>query len=213
MSVRSLNVFGHEVIAALHKKLRMVVRPVARDMVARFDEPKGPEDIAAGYPMVDDKYGDYHSAAVFCPFGVPGTRLRCREAYFIQGTHGQHRSDGLRWGSWSGLPTMVSPDGKLIAYYKEGFDRSSPMWRSPATMPSWASRITLVNETVGVCRLGDLTEDDVLACGVADPSLGTRGMSPMTVFRDKWNARYAAKGLGYDKSPWVWKVAVKGVEQ
>lgn len=39
-------------------------------------------------------------------------------------------------------------------------------WRSPVTMPAWASRLTLRVKTVRAVRVAELTEADAKACGV-----------------------------------------------
>ena len=221
MTTRSLILSPHEVHAALRGELGLVVRPVDHKLAMCFDTPRGPEDVAAGYPMVEDAYGDFHKAVGLCPLGVPGDRLRCKEPHYIQDAHGQHRTDGLRWGPWSGLPTTISSDGKQIVYYKEGFDRSAPCWRSPATMPAWASRITL--EVVGVrcVRCGDITEEDAAKTGIERHTIegqvyfknyrsGCWTLDSTGSLRTHWSSRY---GKRYPwESSWCWCVGVKRVE-
>ena len=205
MTTHTLTLSPSEVLAALRGELGLVVRPVKPQPTMIMDmEPEG-------YSTVPSHDGENELHMSKCPLGVPGDRLVCKEPHYIQGTHGQHRADGLRWGSWSGLPTTISPDGKQIVYYKEGFDRSAPCWRSHATMPAWASRITL--EVVGVrcVRCGDITYEDAEKAGVADVLLGTHGMSPLTMLRDAWNRRYG-KRYPWESNPWCWCVEVKGVE-
>jgi len=246
MTTRSLILHPHEVRAALDGRLRLIVRPVKpqpeyQDATGRWTFCVSSTDKNSrdkwSYCVIDDNGHHYTERgrercvlSLRDPFGVPGDRLIGKEAYYIQNTHGQHRTDGLRWGSWSGLPMTISPDGKRIVYYKEGFDRCAPMWRSPATMPAWASRITL--EVIGVrcVRTKDLTEDDVRACGsfLGRCSCSEMNRKPRTAieskfrqtwchihgeeFRSFWNAKYAKRGLGWEINPWAWAVEVRRVE-
>lgn len=214
MTTRSLILSPHEIRAALDGRLGLVVRPVSRDFANAMDMPRGPEDVAEGYPLVEDVYGDIHRAVDLCPLGLPGDKLCCKESYYIQDTHGQHRADGLRWGSWSGLPTTISPDGKRIVYYREGFDRCAPCWRSPATMPAWASRITLEVRGVRCVRVRELMEEDAAACGFSwtgEPGqYGDGCQSPFSNFEDAWDAKYAPR-YPWETS-WAWAVGVRRVE-
>lgn len=198
MTTHSLTLSPHEVLAALRGELGLVIRPVK-------PQPTPEKNTGGWIPLGKGRWLNpamaYETQDEWkCPLGVPGDRLVCRETFYIQDTHGQHRTDGLRWGSWSGLPTTISPDGKQIAYYKEGFDRCAPMWRSPATMPAWASRITL--EVVGVrcVRIVDLVSADIFACG-----FGWAGG-----LHEFWIAKY---GTRYPwETSWAWAVEVRRVE-
>ena len=67
-------------------------------------------------------------------------------------------------------------------------------WRSPVTMPRWASRWDLVVESVRVERVQDATEDDALAEGFTDEILGDQGRASSTtalgVLVEHWIARH-----------------------
>lgn len=109
-------------------------------------------------------------ALTVCPQRLPyapDDRLWVREAHSLHNAQGQGREDGKRWGPWGGLPTVVSPDGTEIAYFREGFDRSgAPRWRPSIHMPRWASRITLTVTDVRVQRVQNITEADAMAEGI-----------------------------------------------
>lgn len=182
MTTRSLTLHPHEVRAALRGGLGLVVRPVSRDFANAMDAPRGPEDVAEGYPLVEDVYGDIHRAVDLCPLGLPGDKLVCKE------TWAQLRVQGLvyREGYVSDLPEAPM----------------RPKWRSPATMPAWASRITL--EVVGVrcVRCADLSYADALKCGFPD---GTPGA--LVKLERFWTAKY---GTRYPwETSWAWAVAVR----
>ena len=163
-------------------------------------------------------------ASQFCPYGSVGDRLWGREAHSIHNTHGQHRDDGLRWGPWGGLPVRISPDGKQIAYYREGFDRCySGRWRPSIHMPRWACRIVLEITDVRVERLQDISEADADAEGVrrevtdmgrlyfgTDAGANDWTRDPREAFRELWES---INGAGsWDANPWVWAITFKRLE-
>ncbi|WP_091910256.1 ASCH domain-containing protein [Chitinasiproducens palmae] len=163
------------------------------------------------------------------PFGQPGDRLWVRETHAIFATYGQRRVDGERWGPWGGLSTVVSPDGKQIVYFREGFDRCDPgRWRPSIHMPRWASRILLEVAEVRVERLQTITEDDARAEGIAEvpgqsgepgawwtgdvkEGSALHGHTPVAAFGRLWNSLNAARDHGWDANPWVWVVSFKPV--
>jgi hypothetical protein len=135
-----------------------------------------------------------------CPHGGRGDRLWVRETHAIYPTHGQHRSDGERWGPWGGLPTTVSEDGKQIAYYREGFDRCDPgRWRPSIHMPRWASRILLEITDVRVERLQEISEDDAVAEGIEGFDQRTPGGDDA---QDYWRD-YLNPGQRHENFPWI----------
>lgn len=158
------------------------------------------------------------TADIVCPYGQPGDLLWVREAHSIFDTHGQHRTDGKRWGPWGGLPTRTSPDGTQIAYYREGFDRCDPRhWRPSIHMPRWASRLTLRITDVRVERLQDISEEDAVAEGINRIHHGDgdhyyhairtephpkNWVDPVDAFRELWQS---INGLGsWATNDWVW---------
>lgn len=231
---RSLILTAHEVRAALRGDLRMVVLPVMPQPEHRWNHLHGLTFCSGDHDRAEDCNGD---VVLKCPFGVTGTVLLCKEVWRV-GAWRDYDDDQSKFAfdykatpEITRTPWLFAPDEDSEMYLREQTyaelikkkvqktgcryvwePGKSPLhWRSPATMPAWASRITLEVATVGVCRLGDFTDDDALACGIADLLLGTYGMNPLTIVRDKWNDRYADKGMGWDSNPWVWKCGVKGV--
>lgn len=198
LTTRSLILHPHEIRAALRGELRLVVRPVESvKRIGRVTE-FGPSD-TPGYEFImrdsQERWNDLRHADLLtrCPLGVPGTRLCCKERW----AHDAPSVEDLR-REYFDMMRGEPPHGPY--YRADGTDKdaeeSGLRWRSPANMPAWASRITLEVVSVGVCRVQELC--------------GGKGFESMC--RDTWNASYAAKGLGWDNSPWCWKVAVKGGE-
>lgn len=202
-----------------------IVRAVlsgAKTQTRRVMKPQPADDIAlATFPNPSAlgwrsslRHSHGPTTAHFCPFGQPGDRLWVREAHAIFPTHGQHRTDGERWGPWGGLPTTVSEDGKQIAYYREGFDRCDPgRWRPSIHMPRWACRILLEITAVRVERLQAITEADAIAEGAparVDPSeLRWQHYVPHSRgFIELWNST----GGDWDSNPWVWVLGFKRLE-
>ena len=175
MTTRSLILSPHEVRAALAGTLGLVVRPVSLRHVHDIEED--------GTPMRECKDGIWREAK--CPISVPGDKLRGKEPW------AQLRVQGLvyREGYVSDLPEAPM----------------RPKWRTPATMPAWASRITM--EVVGVrcVRCADLSYADALKCGFPD---GTPGA--LVKLERFWTAKYAPR-YPWDTS-WAWAVGVRRVE-
>lgn len=181
---RSLILFDHEIRAALRGELRLVVRPVMPQPGLVFWN----TIVVAGY----GGWTDEHGLPTPCPLGVPGTRLVGRE----------------KWALDEGWP-YYSADFGADGYNDKREWARYFRWRSPATMPAWASRIALVNETVSVCRLGDMTAQDARDAGFQ----GDNDVMALGAMLADWQTRYQPKGMGIEARPWCWKVAVKGVEK
>lgn len=106
--------------------------------------------------------------------------------------------------SWGDVPWRWNPDDDYeAAIFRASFDRSGPgtSWRSSATMPRWASRLTLRVTDVRVQRVQDITEEDALAEGCpAQSDEDLAGMEARGWFRDEWSTRYGADAWRQD---WV----------
>lgn len=81
-------------------------------------------------------------------------------------------------------------------------------WRRPSIfMPRAASRITLEVTDVRAERLQDISETDAIAEGC--PNGATR---PIDWYRTLWDDLNAARGFGWDTSPWVWVVEFRRIK-
>ena len=176
-------------------------RAVNADMAANFDEPRGTEDVLAGYPFVETE-GGYVSALKLCPFGQPGDLLYVRETFAICDDNSIH-------------------DGGAIYLASDpcGADR----WKPSIHMPRWASRLTLEITDVRVERLQDISEEDARSEGIQSkpgiaviegkqtpsPVYFVGGLhpegSPSEAFRSLWSSIYS----NWHTNPWVWVVEYK----
>ena len=120
-----------------------------------------------------------------CPYGQPGDRLWVRETWKPVWEEDTGFC-GVAFGA-GGMPE----DDHRAGEYLNGSDH----WRSPVTMPRWASRIWLEIKSVRVERLQDITEDGAAA----------EGADPRSWFAHCWRKFW-------HENPWVWVVEFRVVE-
>lgn len=107
------------------------------------------------------------------------------------------------------------PEHALL--YKADKPRNTA-WKSPATMPRWASRLTLIVTDVRAQRLQDISDDDAIAMGayergrIGDDPMhdrwtmadkGWRYATPFEAYREDWDDRHG-KRYPWDSNPWIW---------
>jgi len=171
-------------------------RAVNADMAANFDEPRGAEDVPAGYPFVETEDG-YVSALKLCPFGKPGDFLYVREAFA--------KVPRTAYAQSTGVTKIINPEDEYqAAIFRAGWERCKPgSWVPSIHMPRWASRLTLEITDVRVERLQEISNEDALAEGIGAP-LDQR-YAAIDAFRPLWNSIYG----NWDVNPWVWVVEYK----
>jgi hypothetical protein len=169
---------------------------------------------------------DGHGRELRSPYGKPGDRLWVREslaatrdaAGIIFDWH--YAADGAKVPRMPGLRREFN-DAMAFAHLVR---KAVPSIH----MPRWASRITLEVTGVRVERLHDITEADAAAEGVE--SLRNEGeywkdylrstaqcdelvcLNARDSFWTLWDSLNAARGFGWDASPWVWVVEFKRIE-
>jgi hypothetical protein len=92
-------------------------------------------------------------------------------------------------------------------------------WTPSIFMPRWASRITLEITGIRVERVQDITEEDAIKEGATDYTIlsgveaatQTHLQWPQREFSILWDSIYSAKGLGWEKNPFVWVVEFRRV--
>ena len=164
--------------------------------------------------------------AKFAPC-APGDILIGRECW--QYAHPEYHSEdeGIRLGK------PMDSDGRWCWYRADNDGMESgdhedcrPRWRPSSHMPDWAARIRRRVVSVTVERVQDITEEDAVREGIRrwtkDGSVykyghiepGDIGCTPWVdmartgrdAFARLWDSIYAAKGLGWDVNPWVWRI-------
>jgi hypothetical protein len=131
----------------------------------------------------------------------PGVRLWVREGFTIVPVTAYRMSDGVQ--------QAVDPsDGGKAAIYAAGWERSKPRWKPSIHMPRWASRITLIVESVKVERLQDISEADAKAEGAEEDYPGRPYWSG---FGKLWTS---INGPGaWAENPWVAAISFSVIKQ
>jgi hypothetical protein len=145
----------------------------------------------------------------------PGQRLWVRE----------------KWSPWADEMTKEAAEHSIFpeplpvgpVVYAADFVKDCPpldvggceTWRSPATMPRWASRITLEVTSTGAGRVQEITYEDILAMGwdarSSQPmSNGTAGEDALAWVIAHWNADNPK--YPWESNPWNWVYGVRRVE-
>lgn len=100
--------------------------------------------------------------------------------------------------------SLIVVDYPIRSPCAPGYDAGKGPWRSPVTMPRWASRMTWeVTEVVRVCRVQDMTEEEARACGASmrPRSYGfLRGVDGLPHY-DGWSMDWSRVGT---LSRWAW---------
>ena len=183
-----------------------------------------------------------------CPFGQIGDRLFVKEVW-VELLHTSPATgepmlcDGDKliepatfWVDKQGKKRWRY-DGKVIAYRAtsevefcdgDGFcgefaDKDDfPRWKSPVTMPKWASRLTLEITDIRVQRLQEISEEDAIAeecpcyvCGKVLNGLSEddchcfHRKTTLSDFKNQWESIHD-KG-SWDRNDFVWAVSYKRV--
>lgn len=115
----------------------------------------------------DVRYNLDNPRAVTCPFGAPGDVLWVRETFASHGPQlVAYKADGL-CGAWIGdggggrffihhgwVMKYERPASHELLGRRWGLGARGGRWRSPATMPRWASRLTLRVTAVALAAIG-----------------------------------------------------------
>lgn len=158
----------------------------------------------------DDDPNTWISAGFSIARWAPGSRLWVREAFAVHHLAMERiypKGEGHPWGS----PIYKATFSAMLDPRCEGFTG----WRSPITMPRWASRITLIVEDVRVERLQDISEADARAEGIRrnphgsgdqwmdypEGSSASGWRSPRDSYRTIWNA--TNPNHPWESNPWV----------
>lgn len=159
---------------------------------------------------------DYATYPVPCPYGQPGDRLWVAEAWCQLDADyrvlDRFRAKGELQDEYRGCPIAFRVDH----IDPRGDGPGNPMpWRSPATMPRWASRLTLEITAIRVQRVRDITEEEAIAegggpgympnCNFSTTCVGHRPMF-IRLFRERYGRDVWAE------NPWAWVIEHREVQ-
>lgn len=214
MKERAFNAAPDEVRHMLTNETGQVWRP----MVYEFGDVNTiPEDCMNGFLGLQDGNAVFEiqqtvdsssELRVKCPF-QDGMKLYVREA--IDGLCGCDAE-------------YVADESRLVDSHPDGWDvwrdgRALPLRTiSSATMPRWASRITLEVTGVRAARVHNISDADVRAAGItpAEVDRWREWLHPGDVhghaFGVRWNSRYAKRGFGWKTNPYAWAWEYKRVK-
>lgn len=168
---------------------------------------------------------------VKCPFGPVGGLIRVRETWAASIMDPECEMDARTGDNCTAVykATDSGNDWTHDQVNADGTLTSTPIkapWRSAATMPEWASRLTLQIDSIQVARLQSITEADCIAEGIQipvnpatdRPLLRLTGKHPPSAYLSKdatseawfraffastWDAKHF-KVSPWVSDPWVW---------
>ncbi|MBO9612524.1 MAG: hypothetical protein J7619_07510 [Dyadobacter sp.] len=193
-----------EIPLLLEEVQRALVRPLRqqpRGIIKQVLQNGNRKDI---YLLVDAGNWD-NNVCESTPFDQPGTILWCRETF-------------------SGFKQI----GGRYVREKLHFKATEPelpgaRWLLPVTMPIYVSRLWLEVLELKVCRLMDLTHEEMYETGVRIADSYSRGMATdegsveafncgdgiRRVFYEIYDERFGKREIS---NPWIWYAAVKKVD-
>lgn len=127
---------------------RRIIKPPLGSQ-AQFVKWEGESWLAQG--LIGDIPIEWRSKILYCPHGVPGDRIWCKETF---SPHPEFPSEIIYRADRGG-----DYQGQAQGHFK---------WKPSIFMPRSASRITLEIVSVGVERLNDITEADAKAEGAQE---------------------------------------------
>lgn len=150
-----------------------------------------------------------------CPLGAAGDRLYCRETWGeLQAALYHSDAEGINFIRRPDLPQYAAV---YRADFTDGeFIYSPKRWRSPATMPRWASRLILEVVEVRAQRGVEVLVLDIEAEGIpvsGKPSPGAdQVVAAVADFENSWDRQYAKRGLAWSPSIWTFVGTVRRVQ-
>lgn len=138
------------ILAGQKTQTRRVVKPT---LALSFDEPRGPGDVAAGYPMVADRRGDFHKAVDLCPHGQPGDLLWVKEGHTdvhplaVQcGRYNQPGRAGIPGPPPVNYRTIYRADGEPLQAWQRS-DRQHPYYTLEGPADDLAAKYPSIHST------------------------------------------------------------------
>jgi hypothetical protein len=148
------------------------------------------------------KVGIFNPNHVKCPYGKIGDRLWVRET----------------WAEAHYWTNDIDSETPIYRAFDDKTAIKKVVWKSPVTMPRWASRLTLEITDIRVERLQGITEEQAIAEGMygdfmmAVGSFGNKHESVITQYHIVWNSLNAKHCYPWASNPWVWVLEFKVVK-
>ena len=183
-------------------------------------------DASNGSPPTGAQFYEYHRSVPAACFTVPGympgthwsARLPCSPGDTIIGRECWGSGD-LYYHDYETDPPGVivyradksgryADDTPLPKRDTDSFNWSMQKWRPSIHMPDWAARIRRRVVSVTVERLQDIDCDEAHREGfpTSAEDYEHNDTRAIRVFAEVWDSIYAAKGLGWEVNPWVWRI-------
>jgi len=136
---------------------------------------------------------DFNPEYFECPYGQPGDRLWCKEAFY------KHKHIGMKFfDEYEALPDNDKP------YYRKV---------SPLFLPKYVARIALEITEVRVERLQEINAVEVLKEGISLRTKPRDGDNLERYFAELWNSLYTKKPeCQWKANPWMWVVEFKRIK-
>ncbi len=136
--------------------------------------------------------------SIKCPYGQVGDLLWVRETW---------RETGSLMRTDNKIPECGNSEQVV---YKADADYDGP-FRSPLHMPRWASRANLINRTIKIERLQEITEKDALLEGsyLRNDKPYTHMPSARLGFQELWNWLNKKRGYSWARNPFCWVIEFK----
>lgn len=142
-----------------------------------------------------------------CPFGAPETELWCKE----------------RW--WYDWKSFDEGETELCYAHEQAYGEIGVEWKPSITMPKSACRLWLKVLEVKVCKLMDLTNEEMYETGVRISDCYQRGISPgnegsveafnlgdgiRRMFYEIFDEKFGKRKV---TNPWIWYCSVSRIEK
>lgn len=228
-------IFRGDMVRAIREgrktQTRRVVKPTAKGCTVGVysDSANGPYECV----NVGDDGDPIDSEPIRCPYGVPGDELWVREAWRTVADIDKVNASGMaRRAILAGYakpwaPMLYEADGARCEWMKfDGLGGGPGRYRHARFMPRWASRLTLVVESVRVERLSAISNEDAKAEGVrtltkdgsvVKYAILDKGDMSSTAWADMernprdayLRAFRAMHKLAADADPWLWVIGFR----
>jgi hypothetical protein len=199
MSNKSLCLHEWEVHAMLEGRLTQVRRPVKDQSLVEYD------DVTKEFIYVHKKecggYCDYscNKNNIGSPYAV-GDVVSIKETYCDLGD-----------GSIPGRILYKATFDDITTEMMKQSGHGTPIWRSPATMPLWASRMSRVVTGVRVERVQEITLANMVALGFDDLRNIPSGVPCMiNRYQKQWDSDYPR--YPWEDNVWQWVYEVGEVK-